>query len=233
MLYCNKDLIGRSLSALDGDVGEIVDVYFDDADWTVRYLVVDTGNWLDSRKVLISPATLAPAQAEGGAVRAELSRQQVQGSPMIDTHAPVSRQQEVLHADYYGYSAYWAGAGLWGMGALPIADPMIDARRVATLAEHSEAPAGNAADTHLRSCAEVSGYHIRAEDGEIGHVEDFAIDPQSWRIRALLIDTRNWLPGKHVQVEPGVIGSVDWAERSVTVALSRDAVKQSPTAGGG
>ncbi|MDQ2778677.1 MAG: PRC-barrel domain-containing protein, partial [Pseudomonadota bacterium] len=136
MIYCNKDLIGRTLSAQDGDVGEVADVYFDDHDWTVRYLVVDTGSWLDSRKVLISPATLARAQTADGPLRAQLSRQQVQGSPQIDTHAPVSRQQEALHADYYGYSAYWAGAGLWGMGALPIADPMIDARRVAAIVDH-------------------------------------------------------------------------------------------------
>ena len=230
MIYHNKELIGRSLSAHDGDVGEIADVFFDDARWTVRYLVVDTGSWLNSRKVLISPATLASGGVSHGAIRAQLSRQQVQNSPPLETHAPVSRQQEALHAAYYGYPMYWAGAGLWGMGALPIADPMIDARRAASLVDLQNDLGTDAADSHLRSCAEVTGYHIRAEDGDIGHVEDFAIEADSWRIRALLIDTRNWLPGKHVQVDPRVIGSVDWAQRTVAVALTREAIQQSPAA---
>ena len=63
-------------------------------------------------------------------------------------------------------------------------------------------------DHHSRSTCEVAGYRIHAEDGEIGHVEDFMIDDETWAIRYLIVDTRNWWPGKKVLVSP------QWIERS-------------------
>ncbi|MEO5734211.1 MAG: PRC-barrel domain-containing protein [Rubrivivax sp.] len=232
MNHRHSELVGRQLLTLDDDeVGEITDLYFDDERWTVRYLVVDTGGWLDSRKVLISPASLTQVPPGTGGIRAQLSREQVRNSPPVETHAPVSRQQEATHAAYYGYPMYWAGSGLWGMGALPAADPLTEARQAAVLtgleADFSKGSKGGA-DSHLRSAAEVTGYHIQAEDGEIGHVEDFLIDADSWRIRALLVGTRNWLPGKHVQVDPGVIRQVDWVEQVVAVGMTREAIRQAP-----
>jgi hypothetical protein len=79
----------------------------------------------------------------------------------------------------------------------------------------------NAWDRHLRSTYGVSGHHIQALDGEIGHVEDFIIDDETWAIRYLVVDTRNWWPGKKVLVSPQWIESVSWEERKVFVNLSR------------
>lgn len=230
MHHRSTELVGRQLLAEDEPVGDITDVYFDDQGWVVRYLVVDTGGWLDSREVLISPFSLETVQSGEGTIRARLTREQVRNSPPIATHAPVSRQQERLHAAYYGYPMYWAGDGLWGMGALPVFDPLTEARQVAILAPDEPNSDVSAADSHLRSGSEVTGYHIRAEDGDIGHVEDFLIDSETWRIEALQIDTRNWLPGRHVQIDPALIGSVDWVERVVVVHMSRDAVRQAAPA---
>ena len=53
MLDKAKTLTGYSLQSLDGDIGKVKDLYFDDRDWTIRYLVADTGEWLGSRQVLI------------------------------------------------------------------------------------------------------------------------------------------------------------------------------------
>lgn len=235
MNHRHSDLIGRKLLAVDSDeVGEITDLYFDDEHWTVRYLVVDTGSWLDSRKVLVSPASVAQGPLGENGLQTQLSREQVRNSPAVETHAPVSRQQEATHAAYYGYPMYWAGSGLWGMGALPVSDPLTEARQAAVLtgAEVDLAIAGHGgSDSHLRSAAEVTGYHIQAEDGEIGHVEDFLIESDSWRIRALVVNTRNWLPGKHVQVDPGLIHQVDWVEQVVAVGMTRDAIRQAPAVG--
>jgi sporulation protein YlmC with PRC-barrel domain len=87
---------------------------------------------------------------------------------------------------------------------------------------------GKAWDSHLRSTHEVSGYHIQAADGEVGHVEDFIIDDETWAIRYLIIDTRNWWPGKKVLVSPQWIERVSWSESKVFVNLSRESIKQSP-----
>jgi hypothetical protein len=80
----------------------------------------------------------------------------------------------------------------------------------------------------LRSTHEVTDYHIQAADGEIGHVEDFIIDDETWAIRYLIIDTRNWLPGKKVLVSPQWIERVSWSERKVFVNHTREIIRQSP-----
>ena len=84
-------------------------------------------------------------------------------------------------------------------------------------------------DPHLRSTQDVSDHHIQAVDGEIGHVEDFIIDDENtWAIRYLIIDTRNWWPGKKVLVSPHWIERISWRESKVFVNLSRETIKRSP-----
>ena len=85
-----------------------------------------------------------------------------------------------------------------------------------------------AEDRHLRSTQEVTGYYIGATDGEIGHVEDFIIDDESWSIRYIVVDTRNWWPGKKVLASPEWIEKVSWADSTVYVELTRAAIKSAP-----
>lgn len=226
MDYRSKQLKGRAVCGSDaGDdsqVGEVVDVYFDDQQWVVRYVVVETGHWFDSRQVLVSPSSIDADQPDERRLRVRLTRQQIRDSPDVDTQRPVSRQYEARHAAYYGYPLYWMGGGLWGPGALPFGPGVADTGDDADPARHS-------ADTHLRSCREVVGYHIEAVDGSIGHVDDFVVDRRSWQIRRLAIDTRNWLPGKHVQIDPQAITGIDWSARKVRVKLTREQIRSAPS----
>ena len=83
-------------------------------------------------------------------------------------------------------------------------------------------------DPHLRSVREVSGYHLAATDGELGHVEDFILDDETWSIRYVVIDTRNWLPGRQVLISPSWVREVDWGLRKVSVDMTKQQVKDSP-----
>jgi hypothetical protein len=83
-------------------------------------------------------------------------------------------------------------------------------------------------DPHLRSTREVIGYHIRATDGKIGHVEDFIADDESWTIHYMVVDTQTWLRGKRVLIAPAWVSKVDWVEKSVYVNLRKESVKDSP-----
>jgi len=74
----------------------------------------------------------------------------------------------------------------------------------------------------------VTGYHIQATDGAIGHVEDFILEEETWAIRYLVIDTRNWWPGKKILISPQWIDRVSWNESKVFVNLSGETIKQSP-----
>jgi hypothetical protein len=198
-------------------------LYFDDETWTVRYLVVDTGGWLTGRQVLISPVAVTKLDWYASRINVRLTKDEVENSPSIEQDKPVSRQHEAAYATYYNYPYYWTGPYLWGPAALPgrVLTPQPEdsqAHEIAAMQRASE-------DVHLRSVEEVTGYYIEAKDGDIGHVEKFLIDDENWTIRYMVVDTRNWLPGKNVLVSPEWISSVSWSDKRVYVDLSREQIK--------
>ena len=229
MLSAASGLNGLSIAAVDGDIGSIRDLYFDDIRWTVRYLVVDTGSWLPGRQVLISPLSVR-GERLADKVPVNLSREQVENSPPVDADKPVDRQQEEALARYYNHRHYWEGPYRWGLLAYPGMDstpiPFLATGVVEEMdARDRESPKG---DPYLRSVRDVTGYYIAASDGDIGHVEEFLIDDQAWAIRYLVVDTRNWWPGKKVALSPEWIKSVDWSESKVHVGLRQEEIKAAP-----
>jgi len=219
MLNKAKTLEGYKLHSLDGEIGKVKEFFFDDKHWTIRYLVGDTGNWLTGKQVLISPYALVAVNKEEQYISIDLTKKQIEESPALNSDQPVSRQFEEAYYGYYGWPMYWGGQGLWGYY------PYIERDRK----KWKEPTKGEKTwDPHLRSTHDVSGHNIQATDGEIGHVEDFIIDDETWAIRYLIIDTKNWWPGKKVLVSPKWIDRVSWSERKAFVNLSREAIKQSP-----
>ncbi len=236
MLIHLADLQGASIRAVDGEFGIVNDFYFDDEHWAIRYLVVETGTWLHSRKVLVTPLSIGVPDPVGNVIPVTITREQVANSPDIDTDQPVSRQHETDYLAYYGYPVYWGGAGLWGGEPFPgmlsgmgyLSEPaLVDPQTQTALAE-ANARRHAHDDPHLRSCANVVGYHLKASDGEIGHVAGYLVDDRSWALRYLVVDTRNWWPGQKVLIAPQWIGAVNWEDATVTVDLSRESVKAAP-----
>lgn len=180
---------GLPLQALDGEIGTVEDLLFDDERWRVRYLAADTGGWLTGRQVLLAP------EAVGGIderVTIGLTREQVEGSPPLSADEPVSRQWETDLYGYYVYVPYWGfAAGHPVAGAYAPIEP--------GLSPQGEVEPGQG-DPHLRSAREVTGYHVQASDDEVGHVEDLLLDDTTWSIDAIVVDTRNILPGRKVVV---------------------------------
>lgn len=234
MLRPTNDLLNLAISADDGVIGEVKDLYFDDEAWAIRYLVVETGSWLFSRKVLISPIAAARPDWPTKLLPVSLTREQVKNSPDIDTDMPVTRQHETDYFDYYSYPYYWGDMGLWGGGGFPGMPPpghygsapaiRAEADRAQARTETSQRDQ----DPHLRSCKAVVGYAIEAIDGEIGHVQGLLVDEESWAIRYLVVRTSNWWLGHDVLVAPQWIKRVSWADQTVAVDLTRDALKQAP-----
>jgi len=224
MLIPTSRLQGASVNARDGTIGEVDDSFFDDQAWALRYLVVNTGSWLEQRQVLISPYAVTGAFRQPDTIDVGLTRAQVSNSPPVDTHQPVSRRHEMETLRHYAYPDYWDGGSMWAMHALPMVplpsvDTSVAGARAAVPAE----------DVHLRSIAHVTGYDIQASDGSIGHVKDFVFDEESWAIRYLVVDTRNWWPGgRKVLVAVHWADTIDWAARTVAVALTREQVRAAP-----
>ena len=228
MIFKAKDLEGARLAAIDGLIGEVDECFFDDEQWTMRYVVVDTGGWLSGRRVLLSPSSVRDVDVANGRVVVILTRKQVQDSPDVDTHQPISRRNERALLTYYGLPPYWAPFALDPI-AMPVPLPLTT--EAGASAEDGMRQAGEhdvEEDAHLHSTRDVRGYDIQARDGEIGTVDDFLIDDQSWTIRWIVVDTGTWLPGKKVLVSPEWADAVEWDDRALRVALTRDQIQNAP-----
>lgn len=223
MLRSLKDLKGYKVNATDGAIGTVANSLFDDKDWAIRYLVVETGESFADRRVLISPISFGGSAWPDRQFPLTLTMDKVKHSPGIDTDKPVSRQHERDIHGYYGYPYYWGYSGIWGMGAYP---NMLAVAGLEEPVAKSSDPAFD--DVHLRSAAELHGYHIQGSDGAIGHVEDLIVDDETWAVRYLVIDTSNWWFGKKVLVSPLWAEKISWAERNVYMDMSRQSIKESP-----
>ena len=237
MLWNGLAINGYAISASDGKVGTISNFFFDDTSWLVRWLVVDTGNWLSGRKVLLPSSAMAHLHTKQEECSIKLTMKQIEESPNIDTDRPVSRQMETGVYDHYGYSPYWNsdygymdGIGIMGgygyMGGMGGAMPI--SSKSQRREEEIAGAQGNRDDVHLRSVEAVTGYHIHARDGEIGHVENFLIEDADWSIRYLVVDTKNWWPGKKVLISPRSVKDINWADRLVNINVDREKVQDGP-----
>lgn len=220
MMKSARQLRKANIEGVDGSFGSVSDLYFDSQSWAIRYVVVDTGKWLPGRRVMISPDAIAAEESSDEIVRLNLTREQIEKSPDVSLDQPISRQIESMLYTYYGWPAYWS-AGPAAGGAVPVApvppDPVPQ-----QLALESEP------NPYLRSMEEVFGYRVQALDGEIGHVEDLLMDDHARHVRMVVVDTRNWLPGRKVRIPPRWIDQINWEEQRVKLHVPRQDVKESP-----
>jgi hypothetical protein len=220
MLRSVDQLLGDKLGASDGEIGQVKDFYFDDQHWAIRYLVADTGSWLPGRKVLISPHAVGGLDHSGHVLRVNLTRKQIEDSPSIASHLPVSRQFEEEYYRHYGWPFYWQGEELWGLSGFPILG--------SPAAPLPIGPGSKRADVHLRSIQAVTGYQLGAKNGTIGQVCDFLVDDRSWAISQLIVRTGHRFTGKEVQLPVSDVERISYEDSTVLVNLTMEAVEQSP-----
>jgi uncharacterized protein YrrD len=216
-------LIGKPIQALDGEIGSVEDLYFDDETWNVRYLVVDTGKWLPGRKVLVAPEAVVKPWHHQPAIAVKLTTEQIRSSPEIDTAAPVSRVAEELLHRHYQWTPYWNPTIV--PVPVPATPPPEPALTVEEDREAAEKTAESLADARLRSADELGGYHVKAGDDDVGHVDDALLDDDLSRILFLVVDVKGWLFGKKVLAGPSLISRVDWATSTVHVNANPQALK--------
>lgn len=228
MLRSMKDLMGYKLVVAEGPIGKVKDFLFDEEQWTVRWMVADTGDWLPGRQVLVSPITLGEPDWYSRLFPVRMTKNEIESAPGLSADEPVSREYEKRFFDHFAWPYYWEGMGVWGDMIAPgslFARQDKAAKFQSTLDKEMNAEAG---ENVLRSTGEVMGYDIQALNDAIGHVEDFIVEDESWTLRYMVVDTRNWLPGRKVLVSPSWVDAVEWAQQKVFVGLRREEVKGSP-----
>jgi sporulation protein YlmC with PRC-barrel domain len=214
-----KELLGYKLLARGGHLGKVHNFLFDDEDWKVRYLVVDTGPWILGRKVLISFESLGQPVWGGETFPIDLTREQVKNSPDVDLAKPVSRQYEEKLRQHYNWPAYWGiAAGIPGRAGYIPPQLFVDKRQ-----------SPDTVDSHLRSTNELYGYQVNAIEGEVGSLVDFIVDDEDWQFRYMIVDISNWLGSeKQVPVALEWVDDIDVARKEVLISLNQDAIKHSP-----
>lgn len=229
MLLVASALRGYDIEAIDGGIGTVSDFLFDDTSWAVRWFVVDNGTWLNERKLLIHPSAIGTTAYERHALTVTLSKAQIEGSPTIGRDQPVSRQMELSLFDDFGASPLWEEGGYFGGGAIasPLSSPPIFGHTPMGSSDGDVSP-GDQHHLHLRSIAAVTGYHLHAVDGMIGHVENVMIDDSRWDVRYFIVDTRRFWPGRHVLLSPHAVTEVDWLRQEIRLNLSCETVRTSP-----
>ena len=227
MLQSLKWMYGDKLGASDGEIGHVKDFYFDDQNWAVRYVVADTGSWLPGRQVLISPHAFGSLHQAGKVLLVNLTRKQIEDSPSIESHKPVSRQYEEEYYRYYGWPYYWQGDGLWGMSGFPILE--LPAK---PLPSEPATPATRTARARRCSSAEHASRERLPPPGERW---DDRPRLRFYDGRPELGDSVNWsskpaigFPAKRCRYRRARWTGSVIEESTVFVNLTKEAVEQSP-----
>ncbi len=223
-----KSMVSYSLKETDGELGRIEDFYFDDQTWGVRYLIIKTGNWFSNKKVLISPSVISKTDWKRKEFVVNLTRNQIENSPDIDTEKPVSRQHEKQLSSYYLWDDYWQddahGGAIFGM----MPDELYDEDESREEPQEIPPQISSNYDQHLWSTSKVLGYKIHATNGEVGEVTDYIIDYITWKIDFLVVSTGNWLNKKNILLATKWIKEVNWDNSVVIVEISTENVEGSP-----
>ena len=213
-----RALNGYAIGSVDGDIGRVRDVYFHDATWNVRFVVVETSHWLHRRRGLISPRSLCSADHASRILRSTLTKIQVAHSPDIDTERPVSRQHEIELFQYY-LPTYWSGSE-WGGSPYAMANIRIATRDPQTDRSRD--------DRHLRSAHAITHYYVHAVDGDMGHVADFLYDDTSWKITHVVVTSGNFGHGRRVLVPVNWITGISWDAGTIDVSLTGQEITLAP-----
>ncbi len=221
MLRSINEMIGYDLRSAEGVLGTVADFNFDDQEWIIRYVVVDTGGWLTGRKVLIPPDEVKNTDWKNQNLEVDLTKDQVEKSPPLSADEPVSRQYEDQLYSYYGWHPYWV-SGIMS-GAYTTAVNPSDEEDIRSSEEN------NSGEKALRrSCREVMDYMVEGTDGEVGDVEDFIVDDQTWQILYLVVNTGKLLADKKIILAEMWVDKVRWSESKIYVDLPGKKIKESP-----
>lgn len=234
MLQYLKKYKGLRVMLANGeDVGKVKDLYFEDDQWVVRYLVVDTGAWLAERLILISPYSVKFVNLEENFVSVKLTRDQIERSPTADTQKPISRRFEEHYANYFGWPFYWGSAEFWPGGIYPThlanRNDNLHGEDVSRL-DYAEDSAWRerVEESHLRSYTELKNYEIHARDGEIGMVEDLVIEDDTWALRYVQVDTKRFWASHGILLSTQWIDKISWLDQQCYTRLTVATIQKAP-----
>ncbi len=220
MLKNINDIYGTPLAALDGKIGYVEDFYFDEVVWIIRHLIADTGSWLPGRQVLLAPHAFDGFGQAGEVLAVRLTKEQIENSPSIESHSPMTRRQENDCYRYYQWPTYWNSNHHWGSGRQTVQSP------AQVIDEFGKMEQEASDDVHLRSAKSITGYEIETTDGIVGFVTGFLVDHKSWAIANLVVEIGLEYASKQILISVRSVKSINDGLSKIAVTLTRDEIQR-------
>lgn len=230
---CNA-LCDFTVSANDGELGKIKDIYFDDESWAVRYLVVDTRKWLPGRKVLLAPKHVQLLDSRNQVVRFDLTRAQIREAPPLEEHLPVTRAHEIALHDFFGWSHYWIGSGSIDL-RLPFADAGPRVNPVPLGTGPGPGVIRQEGEPHLESCKDLQGYDVQVNQAgpgrrtaSAGRLWDFVVNYVEWNVPFFVVE-EDLKPGSRKFVLPtDLITAIDTGDAAIRTETPSHSISAAP-----
>jgi hypothetical protein len=213
MLRSLENMLGYQIAARNGYIGTLEDFFYLDDSWTIRYLIIAAGGWLNRKQVLLSTSIVQEISDAAREVRVGLTKEQVYSSPDIDTDKPVTRQKELLLAEHYGWEHNWKPEQPLGSDLQPVR---------MEIEGHLEG-----SNPHLRSFRELTTYST-AENESIGYVVDAIANDLGWGIPSIVVSKSRDVAIDAVLVPAGRVRNIDWTNRTIQFDLEDGAHKAFP-----
>ncbi|MGD8412600.1 MAG: PRC-barrel domain-containing protein [Candidatus Latescibacterota bacterium] len=215
MMMRAKEILGTTVRSADGEIGKVKDILFDSEEWVVRYVVVDTWDWLPERKLIIPPAVLKSPATRLRSFDVPMDKREISRGATLRDGDVLTRRVEASVFEQFKLAPYWA-VRVPGGGAM-IADQV---------ASHDDE--GADAQTPLKSFRETAGFEILAGDGPIGRMVDFFVDDQSWSVAEVAVDTTDWLRDGSAVLKSRWFTGVDTRRRKMTLNKTSEEVENDP-----
>ena len=216
MFYFTSQLKTFNIDAIDGEMGKIKDLYFDDKKWAIRYAVIDTRKWLIGRKVLLSPTSFVNLNRESKNLEVEYDKEAVRKSPEIPDEEAISKDVENSIVGYYGWNRYWTGNMLWG----PQDNPLDSIQHDELLEEQTRynQQLEEQQEYDLRSENETMDYKVHASNGKLGKIVDMIYEDDYWKIRYIVVESsEDYVNKSYFVFDTEIIETVDWFEEDIYI----------------
>jgi hypothetical protein len=213
MLRKAKDCIGFSVEAIDGFIGTLNDIYFDDSEWAVRYFVVEVSNGSDTIKALISPLSVGNIDWETRVLPVSLTKKRISASPQAQVDLPISRQYEIALRRYYEWPVYWGQSEFLDTPSVKKqpSPPRIPSDEDASEINETEPQLGDEEGYEEEDGEEEDGPMLSVgrepDDGEIVELEFSTAEQEG--VYSAALRSFNEILGYHIESDQGETGTLD------------------------
>jgi len=200
-----KSLKNYDVHETNGHLGKLRDLYFDDRNEAVLFMVIDTGKWFSHHDVLVKPSMVKSISDLDKTIYLTISKEELEASPDASTQPPACVGYEKLYWQQQSMPLYWNVD--WNMACYPSADwSGFDSAAVAC---------EDVKKIHLRSANELLHYKVQLSNGEQNNILDFLIDDDTWRVKSILLDCGPWFAGMSKEFHLNYISKILWSKQLI------------------